>query len=135
MDLRTVTHRAMPVLAGVALFVVLAAAAGPATAAPRMGITRARGLPAESTARPAPGSVGAQSLTAASVTAPITQREDYFVVPWAVAWAVGAVGAVLLLGGARGYALARQRADQAEPAEPAELQASRPPADERRKAA
>jgi hypothetical protein len=135
MDLPKVTHRATPVLAAVVLFVVLVAAAAPASAAPRMGITRARGLPAESAARPAAGSVGARSLTAASVTAPITQRDDYFAFPWGVAWAIGAVGAVLLLGGARGYALARRRADQAGLAGPAELPAGRPPAGERRKAA
>ena len=132
MDLWMVTHRAAPVLAGVALLIVLVmAAAGPATAAPRMGITRARGLPAESTVTPAVSQT-ATHLTAASVTAPITRREDYFVMPWGAAWAIGAVGAVLLLAGARGYALAQRRARLSGPAE---LQDLRPPADERRKAA
>jgi len=132
MDLWMVTHRAAPLFAGVALFVILVmAAAGPAGAAPRMGITRARGLPAESTVMPIV-SPTATHLTAASVTAPITRREDYFVMPWGAAWAIGAVGALLLLGGARGYALAQRRAGLAPPAE---LPAQRPPADERRKAA
>jgi hypothetical protein len=135
MDLRMVTQRAAPVLAGVALFVVLVAAlAGPATAAPRMGVTRARGLPAESvsTETPAGGVFLTQPLTAASTTAPVTRREDYFAVPWGAAWVLGAVGAVLLLGGARGYGLAQRRARQAPPAE---LPGRRAPAEERRKAA
>jgi hypothetical protein len=133
MDLRMVTQRAAPVLAGVALFVFLVtAAAGPAAAAPRMGITRARGLPAESSVRPAGVTTATHPLTAASVTAPVAQREDYFVTPWGVSWAIGAVGALLLLAGARSYALARRRAL---PVEPVEHLDRRPPADERRKAA
>jgi hypothetical protein len=132
MDLRMITRRAAPLLAGVALFFVLVTAVGPAYAAPRMGTTRARGLPAESTTRPAAVPAAARSLTAASVTAPVTRREDYFVTPWGVAWAIGAVGAVLLLAGASGYALAQRRA---RPAEPAEFPARERPSDERRKAA
>ena len=133
MDLWMVTHRAASVPAGVALFVVLmTAAAGPAAAAPRVGITRARGLPAESSVPIAGGSSATHALTAASITAPITHREDYLVMPWGAAWAIGAVGALLLLSGAGRYALARRRAGQAEPAE---LSALRPPTDERRKAA
>jgi hypothetical protein len=133
MELRMDTHRVAPVLAGVALLVMLAlAVAGPATAAPRMGLTRARGLPGQNTVTPTRGPAPTHPLTAASITAPVTRREDYFVMPWGAAWAIGAVGALLLLGGARGYALAQRRARQAPPAE---LPAQRPPADERRKAA
>ena len=133
MDLRMVNHRAAPVLVGVALLVVLVmAVAGPASAAPRMGITRARGLPAESAVRPVGGPLAVHPYTSASITAPITRREAYFVMPWGAAWAIGVVGALLLLGGARAYGLQQRRVRLAEPAE---FPSRRPPADQRRKAA
>jgi hypothetical protein len=134
MDFTSTTRRvALSLAAAAALLVLLAAvAAGPAVAAPRMGITRARGLPAESTVTTAGGPVATHPLTAASITAPITHREDYFVMPWGAAWAIGAVGALLLLSGASRSARARRRASLAEPAE---FPARRPLADERRKAA
>jgi hypothetical protein len=134
MDFTMSTRRAALALAGVAALLVLlaAVAAGPAAAAPRMGITRARGLPAGSTVPAAGGPAVTHPLTSASITAPVTRREDYLVMPWAAAWAIGAVGAVLLLSFAGRFALARRRASQAEPAE---LSSRRQPADERRKAA
>jgi hypothetical protein len=134
MDFTMTTRRvALTLAAAAALLVLLATvAAGPAGAAPRMGITRARGLPAQSTVPLAGGLSATHALTAASITAPITHREDYFVMPWGAAWAIGAVGALLLLSGASRYARAQRRGSRAEPAE---LSTLRPPAEERRRAA
>jgi hypothetical protein len=132
------TRRAAPALAWAALFILLLAlvAAAPAAAAPRTGITAARGLPAEAAASraaaaPAAGSFLTQPLSSTSIAAPAAQREDYAALPWGAAWAVGAVGAALLLAAAIGYA-SRRRAYQAAPTE---LPSRRPPAEERRKAA
>ena len=80
--------------------------ADPAHAAPRAGTTVARGVPAEAVTQPA---TGGQALTAASIRAPAGQTDVYFVTAPLAAWLAGVVGALLLLGGARRYALSQRR--------------------------
>ena len=82
---------------------------GPAQAAPRTGITVARGVAAEARATPGGATFATHPLGAASIAAPLTRSEDYGVMPWAAAWAIGAVAAVVLIGGARALGLAQRR--------------------------
>ena len=112
---------------------------GPAQAAPRTGITVARGVAAEAQAAPGGATFSTHPLGAASIAAPLTRSEDYGVMPWAAAWAIGALGAVVLLGGARALGLAQRRGRRGRVAE---LTGSGPAADgpeqsddQRRKAA
>ena len=108
----TTARRAALALFGAVLLVVLLtmALAEPVRAAPRVGITAARGVPAEAiTATPAGATLLTQPLGPASIAAPPTTSEDYGVLPWAAAWAIGAVAAVVLIGGARALALAQRR--------------------------
>ena len=109
---RTMTLRGAALAAiGVAALLVLLtlALAGPAQAAPRTGITVARGVAAEAQATPGSATFSTHPLGAASIAAPLTTSEDYGVLPWAAAWAIGAVGAVILIGGARAMGLAQRR--------------------------
>ncbi len=112
MHLPMTTRRAALALVGAAALVVLltVALAGPARAAPRTGITAARGVPAEAVAA-APGGATfrTQPLSSASIAAPLTRSEDYGVMPWAAAWAIGALGALLLVGGAAAIGRAQRR--------------------------
>ena len=89
-----------------AVVILLLWMADPAISAPRAGTTVARGVPAEAVAQPA---TGGQSYTAASIRAPAGQSDAYFVMTPFAAWIVGALGALLLLGGAHRYALAQRR--------------------------
>jgi hypothetical protein len=117
---RTMTLRgaALSAIGVAALLVILTLTlVGPAQAAPRTGITVARGLPAEAQAAPGGATFSTHPLRAASIAAPLTQSEDYGVVPWAAAWAIGAVGAVVLLGAARALGLAQGRSREGRPAE------------------
>ena len=106
------TRRASLVMFGVLAFVLLLLwIAGPALAAPMAGITIARGVPAEAVSSPGGGSFLSQPTTAASIAAPAgTRQTSYLTVPVAAAWAIGVLGAILLLGGARAFALAERRA-------------------------
>jgi hypothetical protein len=102
-------RRATLLLLGAAtVAILLLSLAEPALSAPRWGITAARGVPAEAVAQPATPA-GGLALTAASVRAPAGQTDSYFVMTPLAAWVAGALGAVLLLGGARRYALAQRR--------------------------
>ncbi len=124
------TRRAALATIGVVLLVVLLtmALAEPAQAAPRTGTTAARGVPAEAVgATPAGATFSTHPLGPASIAAPLTQSEDYGVMPWAAAWAIGAVAAVCLIGGARALALAQRRGRGGRVAE---LTGSGPAADE-----
>ena len=94
------------VLGAVVVLLLLLWMADPAFGAPRSGITVARGVPAEAVAQPA---TGGEAYTAASIRAPAGQSHEYFVMAPAAAWIAGAVGALLLLGGARRYALTQRR--------------------------
>jgi hypothetical protein len=139
-------RRAALAAIGVAVLAVLVvlltmALAEPAQAAPRVGITAARGVPAEATsATPAGAAFLTEPLSFAAITSPPTTTEDYFVLPWGAAWVIGALGAILLIGGARAFALAQRRERGGRLAE---LTGRRPEAmagrsgadDERRKAA
>jgi hypothetical protein len=123
------TRRATLVLLGAAAVALLLLwMADPALAAPRWGITAARGVPAEAVAQPATAAPG-QALTAASIRAPSGQSNAYFVMTPLAAWLTGALGALLLLGGARRYALAQRRGRGGRLAE---LTGRRPSSGERR---
>ena len=89
-----------------ALVILLLWMADPAVSAPRAGITVARGVPTEAVAQPA---TGGQSYTAASIRAPAGQGDAYFVMTPFAAWVIGALGALLMLGGANRYAIAQRR--------------------------
>ena len=108
----TMTFRSAA-LAGIRVAVLLVllttALAGPALAAPRAGITAARGVAAEARATPAGATFSTHRLGSAAIAAPLPRSESYGVMPWAAAWAIGAVGAVTLIGGASAIALARRR--------------------------
>jgi hypothetical protein len=102
-----ITRRARLVLLGAATLVLLLLwMADPVFAAPRSGITAARGVPAEAVARP---DTGGEAYTAASIRAPAGQSADYFVVTPFAALLVGAAGALLLLGAAHRYGVAQRR--------------------------
>ena len=106
------TRRATLALIGAVVLVVLLtiALAGPAQAAPRVGITVARGVPAEAVGvTPADATFLTQPLSFAAVSSPLSTGEDYGVLPWAAAWAIGALSAIALIGGARAFALAQRR--------------------------
>ncbi len=107
MDSSFTTRRTMLALLGaVAVVILLLWAASPALSAPRAGTTVARGVPSEAVAHPA---TGGQSYTAASIRAPAGRSDAYFVMTPFAAWIVGGLGALLLLGGSRRYALAQRR--------------------------
>ncbi len=108
MNANVTTRRAMlaSLLGAVAVVILLLWTAGPAVAAPRSGTTVARGVPAEAVAQPA---TGGQSYTAASIRAPAGQSDTYFVMAPLAAWIAGALGALLLLAGARRSAIAQRR--------------------------
>ena len=106
------TRRAALAAIGVVVLVVLLtmALAEPAQAAPRVGITAARGVPAEAVGvTPAGGTFLTQPLSFASITTPLITTRDYGVLPWGAAWAIGALAAIVLIGGARAIALAQRR--------------------------
>jgi hypothetical protein len=105
------TRRTALVLTGFTVLAVLliTALATPAQAAPRTGITAARGVAAEARATPAGATFSTHPLGPASIAAPLTRSESYGVMPWAAAWLIGAIGAVVLIGGARAFALAQRR--------------------------
>ncbi len=108
----TMTFRSAAVAAiGVAalLLLLVLVLAGPTQAAPRTGITVARGVAAEAQATPGGATFSVHPLGPASIAAPLTRSERYGVMPWAAAWALGAVAAVVLIGGARAFALAQRR--------------------------
>jgi hypothetical protein len=110
------SRRAALVLLGVVAALLLVWAADSALAAPRSGITYARGVPAE-----AQGAVPQPSeqprLTGASIAAAPGSTTEYLVLPSPVAWAVGAAGAVVLLGVAGVSASAQRRGRGGRPAE------------------
>lgn len=135
MDITMTTRRAAITLAAaVAVLLLLASLlAGPAAAAPRSGITVARGLPAERAgAVPTGGTFLTHEPSSASIAAPVTQRTNYFVIPPGAALAIGVIGAVVLVVGACGYAVAQRRRSNAPPVE---MEGRRPEEEERRKAA
>ncbi len=106
----TLRSAALAALGVAALVVFLALAlAVPVQAAPRTGITAARGVAAEAQATPGGATFSTHPLGAASIAAPLTRSEDYGVMPWAAAWVIGALGAVLLIGGTRALGRAQRR--------------------------
>lgn len=111
MDLTMTTRRAVILGTTVAALVLLfsLAVAGSAAAAPRAGITVARGVPAEVPGTPAGATFLTQPVTGASIAAPLSQREAYLGLPLGFAWAVGIVSVVLLIAGARSFGLAQRR--------------------------
>jgi hypothetical protein len=121
------TRRASLVMFGVLAFALLLLwIAGPALAAPRAGITVARGVPAEAVAgTPASGTLPIQPLGSASIAAPLGASDTYLTVSVAAAWAIGVLGAIVLLGGAGAFALAERRARGGRVTE---LDAAHPPA-------
>ncbi len=137
------TRRASLVMLGVLAFVLLLLwIAGPTLGAPRAGITVARGVPAEAVAgTPGGATFSTQPLGSASIAAPLGATKPYLTVPVAAAWAIGVLGAIVLIGGVGAFALAERRARGGRATEPAAVH--RPTAgerdarrdDERRKAA
>jgi len=111
MDLTLTTRGAVTIGAAIAALVLLVslAVAGSAAGAPRAGITVARGVPAEVPGTPSGATFLTHSTTAASIAAPLSQRQTYLWLPLGFAWAAGIVGAVLLLTGARGFGRAQRR--------------------------
>jgi hypothetical protein len=97
--------------AGVVAFALLLVlvVAGPASAAPRVGITAVRGLPAEVGHVPSGATFLTHSPSSASPVAPAGASLTYGTMPWATAWVIGAVAAILLLVGSRSWALAQRR--------------------------
>jgi hypothetical protein len=118
--------------------------ADPAFAAPRTGITVARGVPAEAVSTLGDAAVPPQALSAASIAADVSSPTPYLTIPGAAAWAIGVLGAIALIGGAWAFALAERRGRGGRPVdltgrEPAAIgtqtSADRRRDEERRKAA
>ena len=99
---------ALLLLGAVAMLLLLMWAADSALGAPRSGITYARGVPAELEAA-VPRASTQSELSGASLAPPPGSTTQYLVLAWPVTWIIGAVGAVVLLGAARAYALGQRR--------------------------